>query len=724
MNYPPGLMFVAGDKNSFSVFVINSRKAWPFLLLSFILISCNKKNADSGDYSEAFKPIFNKASRFLEFNQPTQGIHYLDSAFSHIDKPTINDKFRFYSFHYVYSQKVNKDPKQAFLYADSMLMEARKSVTKQQYVANFAEGNYAKGDVYFGLNQYNDAYQCYFQGYLLAKSNLHNVSLADYTYRIGMIMYKKSRYKLAANYFKESYQQSILIKDDFPEFYRKQELLDNIAISFKDNGDIDSALTYFDKCLNYINDNALKFKSRSNMLEIARGVNYENKAEVLIKKGLYDQANELLKKSIAINIKKGGDNYDAELAEINLGQLFLITHKNDSLIKLLGNLRNQLDSVKNEEAEISWNRLMGSYYLQKNNLKSALYYTQNYNSLKDSTIKKLSSLKESDVNEQLNNFEKEQEIENLSNNNKIQHIYLQLAIICAVMAVAIIFLVWRNWRRSKFDVVTVKLLNEQINQQKTNLEKALEELGKSSQEKDRILRTVAHDLRNPLGGIASLTNIIVDESDDNDLKEQLRIIKDTSSDTLELINEILEATNNSTSKELSKQLIEINSLLNNSVGLLRFKAAEKHQLIIIDGLETPEQLYVNREKIWRVISNLITNAIKFSPVGEAIRIKVIHQKDHIQISIADHGIGIPPEMKDKVFNMFTDAKRPGTIGEKSFGLGLSICKQIIENHNGKIWFESQPWKGTTFYVSLPRPAKADILASRPEAETKTQAINN
>jgi two-component system sensor histidine kinase VicK len=717
-------MFVAGDKNSFSVFAINSRKVWLFLLLPFILISCNKKNTDSGEYSEAFKTVFNKTTHFLDFNQPAQGIHYLDSAFRRIDKPTINDKFRFYSFHYVYSQKTKNDLKQAMLYADSMLMEARKSVTKQQYVANFAEGNYAKGDVYFSLNQFNDAYQCYFQGYLLAKSNLHNVSLADYTYRIGMIMYKKSHYKLAANYFKESYQQSISIKDDFPEFYRKQELLNNIAISFKDNGDIDSALTYFDKCLNYINDNALKFKSRSNMLEIARGVNYENKAEVLIKKGLYDQANELLKKSITINVKKGGDNYDAELAEINLGQLFLITHKNDSLIKLLGNLRKQLDSVKNEEAEINWNRLMGNYYLQKNNLKSALYYTQNYNSLKDSTIKKLSSLKESDVNQQLNNFEKEQEIENLSNNNKIQHIYLQLAIICAVMAVAIIFLVWRNWRRSKFDVVTVKLLNEQINQQKTNLEKALEELRKSSQEKDRILRTVAHDLRNPLGGIASLTNIMVDESDDNDLKEQLRIIKDTSSDTLELINEILEATNNSTSKELSKQLIEINSLLNNSVELLRFKAAEKHQLIIIDGLETPEQLYINREKIWRVISNLITNAIKFSPVGEAIRIKVIHQKDHIQISIADHGIGIPPEMKDKVFNMFTDAKRPGTIGEKSFGLGLSICKQIIENHSGKIWFESQPWKGTTFYVSLPKPSKADILTSRPETETKTQAINN
>jgi signal transduction histidine kinase len=718
-------MLISGDKNNPAVFVVNSRKIWLLFILSFIIISCNKKNIDSGEYSEAFKTVFDKTTHFFDLNQPARGIRYLDSAFSRIDNPTINDKFRFYGFHYVYSQKVNQDYKQGFLYADSMLMEARKSVTKQQYVANFAEGNYAKGDVYFGLNQFNEAYQCYFQGYLLAKSNLHNVSLADYTYRMGMIVYKQAHYKLAANYFKESYQQSILIKDDFPEFYRKQELLNNIGISFKDNGDIDSALTYFDKCLKYINDNTLKFKSRSNMLEIARGVNYENKAQVLIKKGLYGQANELLKKSIAINIKKGGDNYDAELAEINLGQLFLITHKNDSLINLLGSIRNQLDSVKNEGAEINWNRLMGSYYLQKNNLKSALHYIQNYNSLKDSTIKRLSSLKESDVNQQLTNFEREHEIENLNNNNKIQHIYLQLAIICAAMAVAIIFLVWRNWRRSKFDVVTVKILNEQINQQKTNLEKALEELKKSSQEKDRILRTVAHDLRNPLGGIASLTNIMVDESDDNDLKEQLKIIKDTSSDTLELINEILEATNNYTSKELNKQLIEINSLLNNSVELLKFKAAEKHQLIIMDGLDTPGQLYINREKIWRVISNLISNAIKFSPVGEAIRIRSVQKKDHIQISITDHGIGIPDEIKDKVFNMFTDAKRPGTIGEKSFGLGLSICKQIIENHNGKIWFESVPWKETTFYISLPKPGKADMLAPNTGGTgTKTQAVNS
>ncbi len=721
-------MFAFADKNKLTALAINSRKAWLFLLLTFIFAGCSKKDSDPGDYSDAFQKVFNQTSHYFDFNQPAQGIYYLDSAFAHINKPTVNDKFRFYAFHYVYAQKVKLNYKKALALADSMLVTAQKSTGKQQYVSNFAEANYAKGDSYFSLNQYNDAYQCYFQGYLIAKNYLNKASLSDYTYRMGMIMYKQAHYKLAASYFKDSYQQSLSItansKDGFPQFYRNQELLDNIGISYRHNGDIDSSIVYFDKALRLINDNNLKFKSRSDMLEIARGVVYGNKAEALIIKGNYNQAKAMLKKSIAINFKKGGDKRDAQLAEIKLGQIFLLQHKNDSLINLLTNIRRQLDTVKNDDAEGDWNRLMGGYYLHKNQAGMAINYIQRYNSLKDSTIKRLSTLKESDVNQQLANFEKENEIENLNNSNKLQHIYLQVAIVCAVMAVSIILLVLRNWRRSKQDVITVKRLNEQINQQKTDLEKALEELKNSSREKDRILRTVAHDLRNPLGGIASLTNIMVDESDDNELKEQLKIINDTSADTLELINEILEATNNNTSKELSKQLIDINSLLNNSVELLRFKAAEKHQLIIVEGLDTPEQLYVNREKIWRVISNLISNAIKFSPVGEAIRIKVVEKNDFIEISIADHGIGIPHEMKDKVFNMFTDAKRPGTIGEKSFGLGLSICKQIIENHNGIIWFESLPWKGTTFYVSLPKPEKTNLLTSDTAAGKKSEAINS
>ena len=73
----------------------------------------------------------------------------------------------------------------------------------------------------------------------------------------------------------------------------------------------------------------------------------------------------------------------------------------------------------------------------------------------------------------------------------------------------------------------------------------------------------------------------------------------------------------------------------------------------------------------------------------------------ILISVTDVGIGIPPEMEEKIFDMFTEAKRPGTAGEQAFGLGLAISKQIVEAHKGKIWFESNRGKGTAFFVELP-----------------------
>jgi signal transduction histidine kinase len=184
-------------------------------------------------------------------------------------------------------------------------------------------------------------------------------------------------------------------------------------------------------------------------------------------------------------------------------------------------------------------------------------------------------------------------------------------------------------------------------------------------------------------------------------KEMLNLIKETSFNSLELINEILEATNTATAK-LNKEQVEINGLLSNSVELLRFKAAEKNQAIILDLLGIPFDLMINREKIWRVVSNLISNAIKFSPAGSPIIIKCEQLDSELLISVKDKGIGIPDKLKGQIFNMFTDAKRPGTEGEKSFGLGLSICQQIVEKHNGRIWFESDTENGTTFYFSLPK----------------------
>ncbi|NNU33466.1 HAMP domain-containing histidine kinase [Mucilaginibacter sp. S1162] len=145
---------------------------------------------------------------------------------------------------------------------------------------------------------------------------------------------------------------------------------------------------------------------------------------------------------------------------------------------------------------------------------------------------------------------------------------------------------------------------------------------------------------------------MADDEYTEDQKELINLVKETSYNSLELINEILEATNIS-SIELNPEPVEINSLVNNSVELLRFKASEKGQKIFYEPLGAPLEILISREKIWRVISNLISNAIKFSPTGAPIFVKLVKEKDEVVISVLDNGIGIPEKLKDQIFNMFT-----------------------------------------------------------------------
>ncbi len=681
--------------------VLLNHTIWLALACLLAFNSCTNNTRDTGDYSKQFKPIFDTVTSYNgEKSQPHRAIEYLDSAYKTVSRRYVSDRFRFYAFHFLYNLKALHDPKKAMPYADTMQAVAAESVTPDQHIALASEADFATGDAYSDMVKYDQAYRYFYKGYSIGKNAIDDAILAEYTYRMGMIMFKQGHFKEAANYFKISHRQSYAYTDDFRAFYQRQELLDNIGESYKNSGDIDSSRLYLNKALTYINENSTRFAERANLLEVARGVVYGNQGDLAMLVHDYPQASELLKKSIAINLKPGNDNRDAELTEIKLARLYLSINKPAELFELLKSLRLQLDIINNDDVETSWNGLMSTYYLQKKDYQNSLFYLKNYSALKDSALKRTSSLKRTDVNQQQANFDKENQIENLKGHNKLQLVYICLAVLFSVMAVIIIFLVFRNLKRSKRDIVAIKKLNDQIKLQKNELENTLEEVNRGSREKDRILRAVAHDLRNPLGGIASLSAAMIDDAQDEEQTDLINLIKETSYNSLELINEILEAANTA-NVSFNKEWVEIDSLISNSVDLLRFKAAEKDQDIMLSLLDTPTELLINREKIWRVISNLISNAIKFSPRGAVIYVIVNQKHQGVEICVKDYGIGIPDKLQQQVFNMFTEAKRPGTDGEKSFGLGLSICRQIVEKHSGRIWLKSDLNNGSSFYVYLP-----------------------
>lgn len=286
---------------------------------------------------------------------------------------------------------------------------------------------------------------------------------------------------------------------------------------------------------------------------------------------------------------------------------------------------------------------------------------------------------------------KDEEVKSLEVQSAYQRALLVLAIIICVLAIVVIIAIRRSLK-------SAKQLNLQIINQNTQMKKALSDLEQSQADNTQMLKIVAHDLRNPIGAMYSIASMMLDEPDrsEND-RMMLDMIRISGKNSLELVSHLLQVQFKA--EELKKEPVDISEMLHYCVALLANKAEAKAQRINLQS--EPFTLPASREKLWRVISNLIANAIKFSPSGAVVDIKMEHDPERVLISVQDYGIGIPLEMQHKIFDMFTEAKRPGTAGEQPFGLGLAISKQIVEAHGGKIWFESGPGRGTIFFVALP-----------------------
>lgn len=286
---------------------------------------------------------------------------------------------------------------------------------------------------------------------------------------------------------------------------------------------------------------------------------------------------------------------------------------------------------------------------------------------------------------------KDEQVKSLTTRSKYQTALLVVTVLSCLLAIVVIIVIRQHLKRTR-------RLNEQVINQNSQMKKTLSALEQSQADNTRMMQIVAHDLRNPIGAMYSMASMMLDEPGrpDED-RTMLELIKKSGKNSLGLVSDLLQVQFRT--EELQKEPIDIAEMLQYCVSLLLNKADAKGQHIHLET--TPALLPASREKLWRVVSNLIANAIKFSPGGASIIVKMARDTQNVRISVKDEGIGILPEMQEKIFDLFTEAKRPGTAGEQSFGLGLAISRQIVEAHGGKIWFESNPDKGTTFFVDLP-----------------------
>jgi signal transduction histidine kinase len=233
------------------------------------------------------------------------------------------------------------------------------------------------------------------------------------------------------------------------------------------------------------------------------------------------------------------------------------------------------------------------------------------------------------------------------------------------------------------------------------------QLSRANAEKNKLLGMAAHDLRNPLASIRGLTEYLREGAVGPVTAEQVELmntIHDASQQMLALVNELLDvATIGSGELKIRSEPCDLAALIARSVALSNMEAARKKTFITFEPPALAAVLLLDPAKMRQVIDNLLSNAVKYSPPGSSISVTLGQDSvsGHFAFAVQDQGPGIPAEEKHRLFRDFSRLSAQPTGGEKSTGLGLAICRKIVDAHGGTIAAENLPGGGCEFRVTLP-----------------------
>ena len=417
---------------------------------------------------------------------------------------------------------------------------------------------------------------------------------------------------------------------------------------------------------------------------------------VLVNEGYYERANECAKLVNADLLKEDNDDYFDYMN--NFIKMNIQFNKKEEAKAEIDNYASLLKPWNIQR----WRKLYEVKYLlakKNNDYETALDAYQHFRYYDDSVHSQKHNLA---IMDQQIIYETKGKDELLKAEIKQNFVY-RLVVICgSLMAAIIILLIYSNFIRSKKSVQHLTILNDEINEQRHQIGLALTQVESANKDKDRILNVVAHDLRNPIGAIANFLEIVQVKYEHNEEEERiLNTSQQAAIQSLTLINDLLEVNQMQSGKlELFMSPVSLAELIEKSIEQVKYKAIAKQQTIMFDNHAKGMLIHGDAVKLQRVITNLIDNAIKFSYIQKEIVVTLERGSSNAILKVIDHGMGIPEAIQQQLFTASITVKRMGTNNEKSHGLGLSICKQIIEAHQGTIEVVSEIGKGSSFIISM------------------------
>jgi signal transduction histidine kinase len=257
--------------------------------------------------------------------------------------------------------------------------------------------------------------------------------------------------------------------------------------------------------------------------------------------------------------------------------------------------------------------------------------------------------------------------------------------------------------------VSLNQFNRKFGEETKRHDEARSQLSRTDEEKAHFLAMISHELRTPLNTILGFSQILLDGMEgelSDSQKENIKIIRHSGHNLLSLINDILDLSELESGRlQIHRQKVDLVPLIRTTVKEISGQIKGKRTTIAADVPAGPMDVYADPKRVYQVLMNLLGNAVKFTPKGEIV-VNSEREGDFVRVHVRDAGYGISPQ--DLPF-IFLEFRQAGSLRSrrKGAGLGLAICKRLVEVQGGAIECESTPGKGSTFSFTLPLYADQD-----------------
>ena len=560
------------------------------------------------------------------------------------------------------------------------------------------------GNIYYLLGRYDKSLEYHTLALNIHEKANDTIRTSNSLNNIGNVYLSLKEYKTALIYYNKSVVLCKLMESNatLPTLYN------NIGLAYEGIGEYAKALDHFRLAMELArktNNMEVRINSLMNTGSVYVTLNENDRAMVALMEAqrmVNSMPDRLLKATVAVS----------------LAHLYLKEKRFDETITSFKEALSLSKGINSFPFLLEIYYGISEAFMGKEDYKRASEYLLLYKAMADSVY-------DTKSNERLTNLRvgfESQTIERENQSLKQQNIYSQLSldrqrtirnllIIISIIVVLSAFFLYSLYQAKNAKNILLAERNMEVVRQKDELNHLYKEQYKLNETKNKFFSIIAHDLKSPFQTILGFSELLSYEYEN--LTEQQRIdasknILKVSNETFRLIENLLEWGRTQTgAANATFKSFNVRELVLDTLPVFDSQLENKNLKITTD-LPPLLQAWADPDMIMAVIRNLVSNAIKFSPVGSEIELNSRMSQNRIYISVVDKGAGIPQEIKERLFTFDPKVQRAGTQGERGTGLGLTLCKEFMALNDGNIEFESEVGKGSTFSMVMHSPGSMKI----------------